>query len=139
MSGYRFVGKIILAAGFFTSAVSVSSFAQAKKDAPSAEQTGTANGTQEQVTPSSGSAGSKPEGTVDAASQKQEAEKKTPADPKQAQLQADIDKLYQLTQELKTEVAKSNKDVLSVAVIKKADEVEKLARSVKERTRDQQQ
>jgi len=56
-----------------------------------------------------------------------------PLDPAQAQLVADTEKLLKLSQELKDEVAKSNKDTLSIAVIKKADEVEKLARSVKER------
>ena len=59
----------------------------------------------------------------------------TPADPGKAQLVADTQKLYQLTQELKAEVAKSNKDTLSIAVIKKAEEVEKLAKSLKERMR----
>lgn len=62
----------------------------------------------------------------------------TPAEARQAQLLADTQRLYQLTQELKAEVAKSNKDTLSLSVIKKADEVEKLARSVKERMRQQQ-
>ena len=54
---------------------------------------------------------------------------------RQAQLRADTERLYKLTQELKDEVAKSNKDTLSVSVVKKAEEVEKLARSVKERMR----
>ena len=58
--------------------------------------------------------------------------------PGQAQLMADTQRLYQLTQELKEEVAKSNKDTLSVSVIKKADEVEKLAKSLKERMRASQ-
>src|SRR5947209_13170301 len=59
----------------------------------------------------------------------------TPADAGRAQLLADTQKLYQLTQELKAEVAKSNKETLSIAVIKKAEEVEKLAKSLKERMR----
>lgn len=59
----------------------------------------------------------------------------TAAEARQAQLLADTQRLYQLTQELKEEVAKSNKDTLSVSVIKKADEVEKLAKSLKERMR----
>jgi cytoskeletal protein RodZ len=62
----------------------------------------------------------------------------TPEQARQAQLMADTQRLYQLTQELKAEVAKSNKDTLSLSVIKKADEVEKLARSVKDRMRQQQ-
>ncbi len=53
-------------------------------------------------------------------------------DPKQAQLIADVQKLVKLSQELKAEIAKSNKDTLSLTVIKKSEEVEKLAKSVKE-------
>jgi len=62
----------------------------------------------------------------------------TPAEQRQAQLEADTARLYQLTQELKAEVAKSNKDTLSVSVIKKAEEIEKLAKSLKERARNRQ-
>jgi hypothetical protein len=62
----------------------------------------------------------------------------SPADARQEQLRADTEKLYQLTQELKAEVAKSNKDTLSISVIKKAEEVEKLARSLKERMKTEQ-
>jgi hypothetical protein len=61
----------------------------------------------------------------------------TPEEKKQEELRADTEKLYQLTQELKAEVAKSNKDTLSVTVIKKAQEIERLAKSIKERTRNQ--
>jgi type VI protein secretion system component VasF len=61
----------------------------------------------------------------------------TPAERKRAELLADTEKLYQLTQELKAEVAKSNKDTLSVSVVKKAQEVERLAKSIKERSRAQ--
>lgn len=60
----------------------------------------------------------------------------TPEEKKQEELRADTEKLYQLTQELKAEVAKSNKDTLSVTVIKKAQEIERLAKSIKERTRN---
>jgi hypothetical protein len=58
----------------------------------------------------------------------------TPAvtDPRQAQIIADTQKLVKLSQELKAEVAKSNKDTLSLAVIKKAEEVEKLAKTLKD-------
>jgi len=61
----------------------------------------------------------------------------SPADRKRAELLADTEKLYQLTQELKAEVAKSNKDTLSVSVVKKAQEVERLAKSIKERSKTQ--
>ena len=46
---------------------------------------------------------------------------------------ADTTRLLQLATELKTEVDKSNKDQLSLSVVKKAEEVEKLARAVKEK------
>ena len=57
----------------------------------------------------------------------------SPEAARQAKLIADTAKLYQLAQELKVEVDKSNKDTMSVAVIKKAAEVEILARDLKER------
>ena len=52
---------------------------------------------------------------------------------RQKRLVADTDKLLVLATDLKAQVDKSNKDTLSVGVIKKAEEIEKLARSVKER------
>jgi len=59
----------------------------------------------------------------------------SPEEARQAQFVADSQKLYQLAQELKVEVAKSNKNTLSIAVTKKAEEIEKLAKSMKERMR----
>jgi hypothetical protein len=53
-------------------------------------------------------------------------------DPQQAQILADAQRLRKLSEELKAEIAKSNKETLSLSVIKKAQEVEKLAKSVKE-------
>jgi hypothetical protein len=52
---------------------------------------------------------------------------------RQKRLVADTDKLLALTTALKEQVDESNKDILSVDMIKKADEIEKLAHSVKER------
>ena len=52
---------------------------------------------------------------------------------RQKRLVADTDKLLALATELKQDVDKTNKDVLSVDVIKKAEEIEKLAHNVKER------
>ena len=52
---------------------------------------------------------------------------------RQEQLTADTNKLLQLAQELKAEVAKSNKEQLSVDVVRKAEEIEKLAKSVKDK------
>ena len=54
---------------------------------------------------------------------------------RQKQLVADTDKLLLLAQELRETVAKSNKDELSIPVMKKSEEIEKLAKSVKERMR----
>src|ERR1700722_12619476 len=52
---------------------------------------------------------------------------------RQKKLVADTDKLLALATDLKEQVNKTNKDILSVDVIKKAEEIEKLAHSVKER------
>src|SRR3981081_2020443 len=52
---------------------------------------------------------------------------------RQKQLVADTDKLLALTTALKEQVNESNKNILSLDMIKKADEIEKLAHSVKER------
>lgn len=51
---------------------------------------------------------------------------------REAQIKADTRKLFQLSAELREEVGKTYKESLSVAVLKKAQEVEKLARSLKE-------
>jgi hypothetical protein len=61
----------------------------------------------------------------------------TPAEARKAQILEDTNRLYRMAEELKAEVAKSNKDILSVAVVKKADEIEKLAKSLKERMRNE--
>jgi hypothetical protein len=50
---------------------------------------------------------------------------------RQAQLKRDTDKLLQLSTELKQYVDKTNENVLSLDVIKKAEEIEKLAHNVK--------
>jgi hypothetical protein len=54
---------------------------------------------------------------------------------RQKHLVQDTDKLLALAKELKEDVAKSNEDTLSVNVVKKAGEIEKLAKSVKDRMR----
>jgi hypothetical protein len=51
---------------------------------------------------------------------------------RQKKLVADTAKLLELANELKTAVDKSNKDTLSLDVVRKADAIEKLAHSVKE-------
>ena len=50
---------------------------------------------------------------------------------RQKQLLRDTDELLQLATELKAEVNKTNENVLSIDVMRKADEIEKLAKSVK--------
>ena len=52
---------------------------------------------------------------------------------RQKRLQTDSARLLALATELKEQVDKTNKDDLSVEMIKKADEIEKLAKSVKDR------
>ncbi|MFZ0317804.1 MAG: hypothetical protein WAL56_01655 [Candidatus Sulfotelmatobacter sp.] len=52
---------------------------------------------------------------------------------RQAALKADTDKLMKLATELKESVDKSNENVLSLDVLKKAEEIEKLAHSVREK------
>jgi hypothetical protein len=50
-----------------------------------------------------------------------------------AALKHDTDKLLKLSVELKESVDKSDENVLSIDVVKKAEEIEKLAHSVKEK------
>ena len=52
---------------------------------------------------------------------------------RQRQLKTDTDKLLQLATELKEYVDKTNENILSIEVIKKTDEIEKLAKSVREK------
>ena len=62
--------------------------------------------------------------------QKKDMEKKA-NEQRHADLRRDTDKLLQLSTELKQYVDKSNENILSVDVVKKAEEIEKLAHSVK--------
>lgn len=52
---------------------------------------------------------------------------------RQAAIQKDTDKLLELATQLKDNVDKSTENTLSVDVIKKAEEIEKLAHTVKEK------
>ena len=54
-------------------------------------------------------------------------------DDRRKRLVADTDKLVALTGELKSELEKASKDELSLDVVRKAAEIEKLAHDVKER------
>ena len=55
----------------------------------------------------------------------------TPEEMRQAQIEADTKKLFQLSAELRAEVGKTYKESLSLTVLKKAEQVEKLAKSLK--------
>jgi hypothetical protein len=52
---------------------------------------------------------------------------------RQQEIKKDTDKLLELATQLKQYVDKTNEDILSTDVIKKADEIEKLAHSVREK------
>jgi hypothetical protein len=55
---------------------------------------------------------------------------------RQQDIRNDTDKLFQLATELKAAVDKTNESLLSLDVVRKADEVEKLAKKVKEKMKD---
>lgn len=63
----------------------------------------------------------------------QERQARSRNEDRQKKLVEDTAKLFALSSELKDEVAKSNKDTMSLDVIKKAEEIERLAHSVKEK------
>jgi hypothetical protein len=75
----------------------------------------------------------KPEDETKARMEKEMAKKAN--QERQAALKRDTDKLLALATELKQYVDKSNENMLSLDVIRKADEIEKLAHSVKEKMR----
>ena len=56
---------------------------------------------------------------------------------RQQELKKDTDKLLELATELKQYVDKSNENVLSMDVVKKAEQIEKLAKSVREKMKGQ--
>jgi hypothetical protein len=55
---------------------------------------------------------------------------------RQQDIREETDKLFQLATELKAAVDKTNENLLSLDVIHKAEEVEKLAKKVKEKMKD---
>ena len=57
---------------------------------------------------------------------------------RQVELKRDTEKLLKLSTELKEYVDKTNENILSLDVVKKADEIEKLAHSVKMKMRGDQ-
>lgn len=87
--------------------------------------TGTAG--QEREKPSAGSAKEASKGAVPAASGRTADSN----DPKRAKLIADTRRLLSLSREVKAEMAKSGPDTLSLAMVKKVEELQKLAATVK--------
>jgi hypothetical protein len=55
---------------------------------------------------------------------------------RQKKLAQDTDRLVALSNSLKEEVDEANKDILSLEMVKKAEQIEKLAHSVKERIKE---
>jgi len=55
---------------------------------------------------------------------------------RQKRIEADTARLLDLAKELHAAVSQSNKNTLSIDVVKDADEIEKLAKTIKERMRD---
>jgi hypothetical protein len=63
----------------------------------------------------------------------------TPAQAEQQQLEKDSATLLRLVQELKVEVEKAGSNTLSLAALRKADEIQRLAKDLKERMKEQGQ
>ena len=61
--------------------------------------------------------------------------KPTTKDAHDAKIAADAEKLYQMALDLKVEVDKSNKDTVSLTVAKRAAELEKMAKTLKQEMR----
>lgn len=61
---------------------------------------------------------------------------KSANDDRHKRLATDVDKLLSLTNELKADLDKANKDELSLDVIRKAQEIEKLAHDVQNRMKN---
>jgi hypothetical protein len=93
----------------------------------------TKQGQQMPGTPGRPGAGTNPADPDPMDSHRADQQEKLRNSDRQKRLVADTEKLLALATDLKAQVDKSTKDTLSVDVIKKADEIEKLARSVKER------
>ena len=75
-----------------------------------------------------------PAGSTDEAQQRMVHEMAKKANlERHAALKTDTEKLLKLAEELKASVDKSSSSVLSLEVLKKAEEIEKLARSVKDK------
>jgi predicted methyltransferase len=74
-----------------------------------------------------------PPGAAENPSPQDERQKRAASRQRQEEIKRAAEKIVQLANELKLAVDRSNEHVLSLEVIKEADEIEKLARSVKEK------
>jgi hypothetical protein len=77
-----------------------------------------------------------PRGTSQAEKEMQERAAREANKKRQQDIRNDTEKLFQLATELKDAVDKSNEHLLSLEVVRKADEVEKLAHRVKEKMKE---
>ena len=66
----------------------------------------------------------------------QEKQEKARNDERQKRLVSDTDKLLALATQLHDDVGKTDKNILSLDVVKRSEEIEKLARAIKERMRN---
>ena len=87
------------------------------------------------IAPPPGSQGQQPDNGTGVPPDMQKTMEKKANEQRQADLKRDADKLLKLSTELKEYVDKTNENILSLDVIKKADEIEKLAHSVKVKMR----
>lgn len=126
MSRSRTSRKLIHSTLFFVLLSLVSSV-------PAPSQSNPANPTSTAQKPQAGPSAPAPNPTPTVDSNPELPPSATPEEIRQAQIEVDIKKLYQLSAELRAEVAKTYKESLSLTVLKKAQEIEKLARSLKVR------
>lgn len=70
-----------------------------------------------------------------AAAHVEQEQKHQAAEQRQKKMVSDADQLVAMAQQLKTSVDKSNKDTLSLDVIREAERIEKLARQLRETMR----
>jgi hypothetical protein len=87
------------------------------------------------IAPPPGMQGQEPENGSGIPPEIQKQMEKKANQQRHSDLKRDTEKLLRLSTELKEYVDKSNENILSLDVIKKADEIEKLARSVKTKMR----
>lgn len=121
--GWRALYAVVFIAGFLCLAQDRQPGAGIAKQAATGSQSST--GAAVEAMPQAGdpAKSSKPEGTA------------LPADERKTQISVESTHLLAMALALKAEVDKTNKDTLSVNVIRKADEIEKLAKMVREKVK----